>query len=935
MLNEFDLVGRVDEKISSGETSILLQMQEDWHRLYHMEEYGEECEDLSEDELYDMCKARRLNVKKGEVKLHYRNVLKSDSRYKRWTIEEVEEDPIPFLNEVKRLKVVPAYLYVLNYIFFRVNLAVGRRNQRKFAAYIQAGVFPDAIDEDIDKQCSELLYHKAGDEEREFEQKDFDIIYQQLIKRLSFEFMKNGNTGKTGWPDFFKEIIEGFNFKLLKELALGLHMPLDDFEIFLRKVLKRSGINFYDRDEVFVYLVLKYADKRGCGRYIEAYHNLWELYGDVGEEKDKDGGENTESVSTVYIQKKLDGLETTIDRNPFKEKSPALQSYISQIAYQNGRLESGEALRTAKKRFYNIWEDMKKRWEGTEQMQEIIAANREKNKKSSVIPGTPNNKKLTIRYCPSAGVFIPKNTQFSADTMLKKKNNGIDKKAVFETCQDIRLEPIADDKIEVKVKALLPLQEYKEYCKRKDIPGTMKKSPDFVKTDNLKKEKVVSRMIVDSPELKTAIHNISIGSKVRFADSDSKTNEGTLIVECVVGTFIPAGTRFHFKIGEMVFPYESIAPANVHEYELEVRPLQSWAETGLDNQEFRKTMEASLGKGKSLKKGATIKKYSKFESDSDVISAFSGKSGGIGYFNDGQEKHMITVICKKNCEIPKGTIFRYRTEFYEFLYETVNDFNIHPYAEVEIDTRWTNKNLFQDYVNKNAVRRKNKKGEETDQYNEIEILPSNLKFDCRTENVYSVTAKKRTALQPEMRKDKKDYEVSDSALLRFIYSSTKNAVGIGYYEGVPSYGKDFLLNTQLFKDTKLLQGTFSVLTSNEERLRNYILTLKFLEFVWWQADDIEDDFGERGLDIFGDDWYSKPGLCENIADYNLLIDDFQYEADKELMRCGFQPFFPTGFPYDAFLALLLTGEDPLALFQKIWSDDGLSGKEKKDEKAAN
>lgn len=575
MINEFDMVGRVDEKISSGETSILLQMQDDWHRLYHMEEYDEEYEDLSEEELYNLCKSRGLDVKRGQVKLHYRNVLKRDSRHRRWTIEDVEEDPIPFLNEVKRLKVVPTCLYVLNYIFFRVSLAVGRKNQRKFASYIREGVFPDVIDEDIDRQCSELLYHEEGEEEREFEQKDLDIIYQQLIKRLSFEFMKNGDTRQDRWPEFLKDIVECFNFEQLKDLALGLHMPLDDFEIFLCKVLKRSGINFYDRDEVFVYLVLKYADKRSCVRYFEAYHNLWELYGDVKEEEDKDGELNTESVSTVYIRKNLDELEAVIERNPFREKSPALQSYIGQIAYQNGRIESGEALRTARKRFYDIWEDMKERWKGTEQMQEIIAADREKNKKSSVMHEACDNKKLTIRYCPSTGVFIPKNTRFSMDTLLKKKTNGINKKAVFKTDQDIRLEPVADDKVEVKVKALLPSQEYKNYCERKDTPKAMKKAPDFVKADKLEKEKAVSRIVVDSPELKTAVHNISIGSKVRFADSDSKTNEGTLIVECAVGTFIPAGTRFHFKIGEMVFPYESIAPANIQEYELEVRPLQS------------------------------------------------------------------------------------------------------------------------------------------------------------------------------------------------------------------------------------------------------------------------------------------------------------------------------------------------------------------------
>ncbi len=1000
MLDEFDMVGRLDEKISSGETSILLQMQDDWHRLYHFEEFEDEYEDLTEEELYKLCKDRGLKVKEGQVKLHYINILKKADKYKKWTMEEVEEDPVPFLNEVKRLKIVPAYLYVLNYIFFRVNLALGRKNQKKFAEYIQAGVLPECIAENIDRQCSELLYQEDNGEEKEFEQKDFDIIYQQLIKRLSFEFMKNGDTGKVEWKGFFRGIVEGFNFEKLKELALGLHMPLDDFEIFLYKVLKRSGVNFYDRDEVFVYLVLKYADKYDCSRYFEAYHNLWKLYGDVKGDESRNGWIETESVSTVYMRKNLEELEASIDGNPFEGKSPSLESFISQIAYQNERLKSGAVMRTANKRFLKIWKDMKKRWEGTDQMQEDIAFDRKKKKSS----GNSYHKKMTVRYRPDTGARIAGDTEFRKDTLLKKKDGGMNEEAVFKIYQDIILEPVADDKVEVKVKALLPAIEYKEYCKRKDVPKIMKKSPEFVKEDNLKEEKEAGRMVVDSPELVKAVHNISIGGKVRFADSDTKENKGTLIVECAVGTFIPAGTRFHFKIGEKVFSYESIEPANVQEYEIEVRPLQSWAEAGLNerasvssesgeaiiiaiedgfsifnggrlslaaekeleipaktefclhmpdrsimfyskkdtvirkNREgvFQRSVEVSRDKGESLKKSAAVKKYDRFEFDSDVISAFCGKSDGVGYFNDGQKRHFITVICKKNCEIPKGTIFRYRTDFDEFLYETVNDFKIYPYAESEIDTRWTNEEFFQEYVDKNAKRKKDKKGEETDQFKEVEILPSNLEFDCDMKNIYSVTMEKRIVLQPEIgedRRNKRNYQVSDSELLRRIYTSSKNAGEIKYYKGIPSYGEDFLLNTQLFKDTKLLQGTFRGITSNEERLRNYILTLKFLEFMWWKDEYQEENFlGER-IDLFRDDLDCRPDLCDDIADYNMLIDDFRDTANDELIYCGFQPFFPTGYPYDAFLALLLTCEFPLALFQKIWSDEGLTGKEKKDEQS--
>lgn len=147
----------------------------------------------------------------------------------------------------------------------------------------------------------------------------------------------------------------------------------------------------------------------------------------------------------------------------------------------------------------------------------------------------------------------------------------------------------------------------------------------------------------------------------------------------------------------------------------------------------------------------------------------------------------------------------------------------------------------------------------------------------------------------------RDRSLSDKAMLEYLYGSPANEVQ--YYQGIKSYGNEFLLNTDEFKESKIDINTLSALPADEERRRNILLTLKFLSFILEQCN--------TEIRIQG---------TERDADPELFLADLNFEMDMEMEPCGLQAF-GGGNPYDAFLSMLLFCDDPFSLFQAIWSQE--------------
>lgn len=102
----------------------------------------------------------------------------------------------------------------------------------------------------------------------------------------------------------------------------------------------------------------------------------------------------------------------------------------------------------------------------------------------------------------------------------------------------------------------------------------------------------------------------------------------------------------------------------------------------------------------------------------------------------------------------------------------------------------------------------------------------------------------------------------------------------------------YFLDSKVFLDTRIRDNTFSAFPLDEERQRNLLLTLTFLNYVLDSEDLSSDSYEDR-------------------------IMEFEWEVHKTVRACGFQGLY-SGNAYDAYLKLLLSCDSPLELFRYIW-----------------
>ncbi len=1059
---------------SGGETEQLEKMQDEWYRLYKNADSTQDAE--------------------------------------RWTYEQVIENPRPFLEEIKKLKVIPPYKYVINYILMRTRLAIGENNLEGFVEFIKSKKMPDDRQGISSETLKNLLERKEGELLRPFTENDYRTVWYAMLDRLDIFFDENGYDSEINWKSFFNNCVKKFDYDKLFWLALGMHMSVVDFEIFLCKVLKRRQYNFYNRKEVFLYLTLKYGDVYGTRKYFQAYERLCALYKDSKIRKISDDGErinvldikvkaltpdilfrkwvadgqveipeNDTKVVTpsflhsihseiclvktdtghirderlealaekiVYIQagenllfadqqygkkaetgilhiyfrdtvfiprgtvfefsagkKKFryecmedarfeeDGatniirrdldllVENHTTRDLFEENNKEIQSFLNRIEIRGKHIESGNILRTAEKTFDSLWKSLQRSQKDeilamikdeyasdkrtvlevrvksvlpdavyqkklsekkqlrfgknirflTDELLETMHAcvaldfddveNQKKNflldtqisnihvgenvrmsagdgmtdqgifkiycREKTVIPkGTrfkvdlgdvclryesletvqarKEIRKLKVRYDYRKEAVIPKGLLLETETLVPSADN--ERRALFRVTEKKILYPQQKVAVEIPVRALMPEKAFKKIQKQL---GDQLGNASFVKNKFLQ-EKGIEIKIIDE-KLADAVSGIDVGSGVRYAEAPS--NRGNLMVTCDVGTCIPKGTGFAFTLDGHRFTYESIEDGNISSVRVPVTPGRQW------------TANAGFKPNDCLPKKASLKITHMDPDGKGVLGAVVEKVNTCGLFKERRQKNWITVICEKACKIPGGTVFTWESEGQIFEFTSDDDVTMCPYLEDEIEVEWVNADSFQ----KAAASE-----------NGTEFVEADTVFSSEIPGVYKIYTAKRMALANISETDQNYNTENIEAMLRYIYDPDGGQAGqIRSYKGFPMYGRDYFLNTKLFKDTYFTRNIFSQMIGDEERIRNFILTLKFLEFVM-DPENMDDDYA------------------------GFLISDFEAEVDEVMYDCGFQPYYRRGFPYDAFIALLLNCDKPLELFRAVWNSGRLS-----------
>ncbi len=742
-------------KLTSGETECLEEMQEEWIHLY--------------DDNYES----NLSVISN-----------------RWDYESVFANPIPFLEAVEKLKVVPRYKYIINYLLIKCVLPIGKDNLISFYSYIEDINFdtPEYLSSDEEVNFYSKMKCDNADNMTVMETGELSVLWKILSKRVRELFAQNGYvfSGKKGysWEKEFCQIITQFNMEELRKLAFGLKMTIQDFNIFLNKVLKRACINLYSRDEVLTYLTLKYGNEHGCNSFFFAYNTLKELYPKKSKLK-FDGGDvdsiiDIDGVDTISLQ---DEIESILDADIallLEESLPDLEKYFKKIEYINVIMKNDKENRYARfpeKKFKELWDIVYNQVKNRDLDRFKISIQEAKKKaKQESACKKKYEAKMTVEYAVDTEIKLREGMVFKCNTERKS----IDGNDV--TCFSLKNDTV------------LPRQrEYEQNVQVKAISAESKLE-DLKKTAWAKEKKIINLQFVTKKyleehsfgiatgddELRQNIQDISMNGKIRFVHSDKKSNVGYLKIKCRFGTFIPKGTIFYLQIQGIRFEYETIED-----------------------------------------------------------------------------------IKGKDC----------------------------PEEEFLVEWEDTEK-----YVPLGKNRNK-----------ELEIIRSGSLLQCDSQGIQKAYFKKRIVIPPlgENKDDcNGDIENNTSLLLQYIYNiDGENTNSVVYYKGFPDYGEDFFLNTEMFKKTRITRNVISSWIGDEERQRNYILTMLFIEYVI-------KDIGNKTYEI---------EKTEQDIPTEMVLSKFDYMVAEEMSSCGFQPLSMSN-PYDAFLMLLLTCDAPLELFQAIWSD---------------
>ena len=270
----------------------------------------------------------------------------------------------------------------------------------------------------------------------------------------------------------------------------------------------------------------------------------------------------------------------------------------------------------------------------------------------------------------------------------------------------------------------------------------------------------------------------------------------------------------------------------------------------------------------------------------------------IRYFADGRKKSkpgMFRIRCKVGTVIPAGTVITFEKEGITFSYRTVRECSsLQKWNSMNLDVLWDRENMA-------LLETKLQGGRKSAPAKEKEtIVTRNTAFSFRDSGFGFARITNPSPLILDGGQEEQEGAGRRSAniknILEFIYDSN-GMNDMRDFHGVDSYGPGFLFNTDAFKRAQITQNTLSHFPVDEERRRNLLLTVDFLDFVMNEMDQISNN----DLDLRVDQ----------------LFDEFRYLADQDLERCGMQEFYP-GNAYEGFLSMLFSCENPFELFQALF-----------------
>lgn len=378
---------------------------------------------------------------------------------------------------LEKMKVVPLYRYIVNYLVF---------------VHYRDEIAPEITDETL----------------------------EILIRKIQAEYKKNGIPGKLCTPRHIREILtaewsrEWDSFEhagtwRIFELAMGLNLPVQDVEHFLKKAVKRAGFNYYDREELLMYCVLRYQN----GQRFACYEALKRDYKRIRPKKAENGFYSEEGTGKVQDRLELimEGPVYREDRFEYEYLNPHLEEFLAE--HKTAAVPSRTAARVFMELYRKFVEehrdeilDFKRLFHGDEGFAETV---------------------LRIVYDGTKTIVLPKHTAFYAENKKKKERE----KIYFFTTGEIRLPACETRMVSIPIRTC---EMYRIEKEKKQTQGYIGKKEELTVQDSAAKQML--------KEVQTA-------TTVKYTGKagDLGYGSGNLSARAKVGVKIPKGTRFCYR----------------------------------------------------------------------------------------------------------------------------------------------------------------------------------------------------------------------------------------------------------------------------------------------------------------------------------------------------------------------------------------------------
>lgn len=306
-----------------------------------------------------------LDVQQDTFNLLFDSVEEDSSEIclKPWTLrmnnQQVDEKQADlFFQKVGEIKYISSYKYLLRFLMLRYCLAIGEKNMKGLWKCMEGEepALTVGVEEKKKNEFYKKLRRMEGKEVVSFERPDYETLLSLILGYIKEEYLQNGGKNKRDWPGYFWNLLTHLDEKGLKEFALGLGLDYDTFSRFRKKVLNLSDLNLYKRDNVFLYLVLKYAQPCGQSRYFEAYEKLKKMY---PKQKNKSPEEklSTREIKSWFREYIGSGeaLNENLKDKLFCEVDLEIKKEIDRI----DSMRSQDKKRSAESIFLEEWEKLK------------------------------------------------------------------------------------------------------------------------------------------------------------------------------------------------------------------------------------------------------------------------------------------------------------------------------------------------------------------------------------------------------------------------------------------------------------------------------------------------------------------------------------------------------------------------------------------------